>query len=195
MGWRSRMKELGTGKAPRGAVRCARHAGEVRRKKTTPAAAHGRRIATKPRLSGIKRPCAPSKVCKNENTLNFGALGPVRWHHQKSWIVKREYARVDDPPCHRGRGRSLVPSKGYERGAILLGWRRSSLHERQRARCGVQAGAPPGALSRRDSPRAMNLFDPARPRLGMRSSMGEMIAILEKRRVVQQPKGQSGSMR
>ena len=79
LGWRSRMKELGTGKAPRGAVRCARHAGEVCRKKTTPAVAHGRRIATKPRLSGIKRPRAPSKLgCKNEDTLNFGALGPVR---------------------------------------------------------------------------------------------------------------------
>ena len=62
LGWRSRMKELGTGKAPSGAVRCARHAGEVHRKKTTPAAAHGRRIATKPRLSGIKRPCAPSEL-------------------------------------------------------------------------------------------------------------------------------------
>ena len=51
----------------------------LRRKKTTPAAAHSRRIATKPRLSGIKRPRAPSKLgCKNEDTLNFGALGPVR---------------------------------------------------------------------------------------------------------------------
>ena len=74
LGWRSRMKELGTGKAPRGAVRCARHAGEMRRKKTTPAAAHGRRIATKPRLSGIKALMLPLQVLCGDVTRT-GAFG------------------------------------------------------------------------------------------------------------------------
>ena len=54
LGWHSRVKELGTGMAPRGAVRCARHAGEVTRNNATPPAAHGHRIAVKPRLPGIK---------------------------------------------------------------------------------------------------------------------------------------------
>ena len=54
LSWHGRVKELGTGKAPRGAVRCARHTGEVTSKGTTPPVAHDHRIAAKPRLSGIK---------------------------------------------------------------------------------------------------------------------------------------------
>ena len=54
LGWHGRVEELGTGMAPRGAVRCARHTGEVTRNDATPPAAHGHRIAVKPRLPGIK---------------------------------------------------------------------------------------------------------------------------------------------
>ena len=76
LSWHGRVKELGTGKAPRGAVRCARHAGKVTSKDTTPQAAHDHRIAAKPRPSGIKALLLPLEVwqiiCARIRGADFG---------------------------------------------------------------------------------------------------------------------------
>ena len=74
MGWHGRVKELGTRMTPRGAVRCARHAGEVTRNNATPPAAHGHRIAVKPRLPGIKALMLPLQVLCGDVTRT-GAFG------------------------------------------------------------------------------------------------------------------------